>query len=298
MYALSMFILLRGGARKVPTLRWALLVMSTILFLLCTCYVGASLQQLLDAFVYAPAGIPDYSTTYWLDLALTPRIIKNMLYSTLALVQDLIQIWRLYVVFMYDWRVVVFPIMLAAGCVGSAYAGNAISALPNHGLYDPVVRLIIAACVFESTLNIIVTTAIVARIWFMGRRVPCLTGTSTTRFAFLVYTVIESGFICAVCGAVVLALFLSDSLAALTAFDVIAQVAVLAPVLIIVQVGLRDRYRSRHGDPSRMMPPALVGDEIIFRGSAPREQDSGVLQDLPLHTMPSRSPNAAHDVQA
>lgn len=58
--------------------------MSTILFLLCTCYVGASLQQLLDAFVYAPAGIPDYSTTYWLDLALTPRIIKNMLYSTLV----------------------------------------------------------------------------------------------------------------------------------------------------------------------------------------------------------------------
>ena len=58
--------------------------MSTILFLLCTIHVGASLQQLLEAFVYAPADIPDYSTTYWLNFALTPRILKDAVYDTLV----------------------------------------------------------------------------------------------------------------------------------------------------------------------------------------------------------------------
>ena len=58
--------------------------MSAILFLLCTVHVGASLQQLLEAFVYAPADIPDYSTTYWLDFTLPPRILKDTVYVTLV----------------------------------------------------------------------------------------------------------------------------------------------------------------------------------------------------------------------
>lgn len=58
--------------------------MCTILFLLCTVHVSASLQQLLDAFVYGPADVPDYSTTYWLDPATTLRVLKNTTYDTLV----------------------------------------------------------------------------------------------------------------------------------------------------------------------------------------------------------------------
>jgi len=58
--------------------------MCTILILLVTVRVGASLQQLLDAFVYAPADVPDYSTIYWLDYSTTLRSLKNMLYDTLV----------------------------------------------------------------------------------------------------------------------------------------------------------------------------------------------------------------------
>jgi len=58
--------------------------MSTILFLLATLHVGASLQQLLDAFVYAPDGVPNYSTTYWLECITIPLVIKNNVYVTLV----------------------------------------------------------------------------------------------------------------------------------------------------------------------------------------------------------------------
>ena len=58
--------------------------MSTILFLLCTVHVGVSLRQLLEAFVYAPADIPNYSTTYWLDYTMTPYVLKGNLYDTLV----------------------------------------------------------------------------------------------------------------------------------------------------------------------------------------------------------------------
>jgi len=121
--------------------------MSTIHIFLATAHVGASLQQLLDAFVYAPADIPDYSTTYWLDYSATPMVLKDYLYNTLvgntcvvvylrhaernnegvhprfysskfnvtAIMWVLrcspaIKIWRLYVVFVYDWRIIAFPV--------------------------------------------------------------------------------------------------------------------------------------------------------------------------------------------
>ena len=122
-------------------------MMCTILFLLCTVHVGVSLQQLLDAFIYAPADVPDYSTTYWLDDT-TSRALKYNLYITMVgriwmLVYQICaqgndkgtcpkfdcskfkmatmmcvlrrtlginEVWRLYVVFMYDWRVVIFPV--------------------------------------------------------------------------------------------------------------------------------------------------------------------------------------------
>ena len=58
--------------------------MSTIIFLLCTAHVGASLQQLLDAFIYAPADVPNYSTTYWLDYTTTLCVLKDNLYVTLV----------------------------------------------------------------------------------------------------------------------------------------------------------------------------------------------------------------------
>jgi len=61
-----------------------LVVMSTVLVLLATVHVGASLQQLLDAFVYAPADVPDYSTTYWLYNDATLTVLKYNTYETLV----------------------------------------------------------------------------------------------------------------------------------------------------------------------------------------------------------------------
>jgi hypothetical protein len=58
--------------------------MSTIIFLLCTVHVGASLQQLLDAFIYVPADVPNYSMTYWLNYTTTLRVLKANLYVTLV----------------------------------------------------------------------------------------------------------------------------------------------------------------------------------------------------------------------
>jgi len=59
-------------------------VTSTTLFLVATVHIGASLQQLLEAFVYAPADVPDYSKLYWFFDDATPNIVKNFTFLTLV----------------------------------------------------------------------------------------------------------------------------------------------------------------------------------------------------------------------
>ncbi|KAI9573419.1 hypothetical protein HD554DRAFT_2167032 [Boletus coccyginus] len=271
MYALSMLIVLRGG--KIHTRRWVLVVMSTILILLATAHVGASLQQLLVAFVYAPADVPDYSTTYWLYGDATMNVLKYNVYQTLVFVQDFIIIWRLYVVFMYDWRVIVFPMILEAVSIGTAYSGTAITARPSVSSHDPVVLgLITSAWVLDITLNISVTVAIAGRLWWKGRTTASLTPTRNNRYALSVYATIESGAIFAGANIISLALYVSNNVGFLTALDVASQVATLTPLLIIVQVGLPDQHRSSRSNYSKTVPTAQDG--IIFRVGIPQDSKS------------------------
>ena len=56
-----------------------LVVVTTIMFLLCTIHVGASLLQLIEVFFYAPTNVPDYATTYWLDCSAPLHVLKDIL---------------------------------------------------------------------------------------------------------------------------------------------------------------------------------------------------------------------------
>ncbi|KAG6369088.1 hypothetical protein JVT61DRAFT_1504 [Boletus reticuloceps] len=267
MFGLCIFVFF---GRKMATLRWPLMVMTTILFLLSTVHIGASLQQLLEAFIYAPVDVPDYTTLYWFDFAATPRLLKDIVYVTL--------IWRLYVVFAHDWKVIILPIILLAGCIGSAYAASIISTSSNRGL--PASNyLLVSAWAFGFTTNVAVTLAIAGRLWWMGRKFASLTGTRTNRFASSIYLVVESGAISAVSSTVVLALYANP--AALTGLDISAQVVALAPFLIVVQLGVIGQYHIPRGNSSRTVRTAQ--SSIAFRVGAPQEQDDDSPKDIPLH---------------
>ncbi|KAI9573368.1 hypothetical protein HD554DRAFT_862412 [Boletus coccyginus] len=271
MYALSMLILLRGG--KIPTLRWVLVVMSTILILLATVHVGASLQQLLDAFVDVPADIPDYSTIYWIygsKLGTTLRVLKCNIYDALVFTQDFIIIWRLFVVFMYDWRVIVFPVILAAASIGTGYSATAIAARPGVGPYGSIVpSLAISSWAFNITLNVSVTMAIAVRLWWMGRTAASLTSTPTNRYALSIYVVVESGAIFSGANIIAFVLYASNNPYFSTGADVVSQLATLTPLLIVVQVGLTYQHRF-----SRRKTVPTAQDEITFRVGIPEDSES------------------------
>ncbi|KAI9457158.1 hypothetical protein HD554DRAFT_1784310 [Boletus coccyginus] len=288
MYALHTFILFHGG--KNATLRWGLLVTSTIFFLLATLHVGASVQQLLDAFVYPPNDVPNYSTAYWLECTTTPRVVKSTVYATLLLAHSLILIWRLHVVFIYNWRVTIFPIILTVGFMGSSYAASAGPALPIDAMSDSVTTsLIISAGVIGITLNVSVAGAIVVRLRLISRTITSLTATSTNRFASSTYLVVGSAAISAVSNALVMVLFAWNDPLAWTALDIMCQVTISTELLILVQVQVAQT--SRYCTPHGLM--INTADGITFRSGI--LQDS--CQDIEFHTTlprPSCSEHGSH----
>ncbi|KAI9573421.1 hypothetical protein HD554DRAFT_2013329 [Boletus coccyginus] len=292
MYALSMLIVLRGGR---VTRRWTLVVMSTALILVATVHVGASLQQLLEAFVYLPADVPNYSTTYWLNDDATPNVVKNFTFLTLVC-NTCALIWRLYVVFMYDWRVIVFPV--ANTPLGTAYPGMGINARPDVDAHNPVVTgLFISAWVLDIALNVSVTMAIAGRLWWMGRKTAPSTSTRTNPYALSVYATVESGAIFAGANIISLALYISNSPVFLATVSVASQVAALAPLLIIVQVGLTAHDRSSRSKYSKTAPTAQ--DRITFRVGSSQDRDSESQQhsNSSLDYTLSSSPNFVHGAQ-
>ncbi|KIJ57815.1 hypothetical protein HYDPIDRAFT_111550 [Hydnomerulius pinastri MD-312] len=262
-YGLCMFVLLRKG--RGPGTSWMLSITSTVLFLLCTVHVAASLQQLLEAFIYAPP-IPGYSSAYWLSQTASMAVLKAVLYDCLGFLQDIVLIWRLYIVWGRKWQIAALPIIFELGHMSVAYAGTVLVTKPGVALYGSVfARLGLAGWAMDITLNVGVTFAIAARLWWMGRKVSSLTSSNPTPNPYLstMYTIIESGGLFASVTVVMLGLYLSGSPLAFTGLDISCQLAVLTPLLIVVRVGLG----LTHGLP-KAYEQATISSGLRFTRSA------------------------------
>ena len=100
------------------------------------------------------------------------------------------------------------------------------SALSNDDSLKASIKFIVSAWVIGFVHNVLVTGAIVARLWWMGRTIASLTGTPTNRFASSIYIIVESGAISVACSIVVLVLFATLSPASFASLDVIVQLSV------------------------------------------------------------------------
>ncbi|KAF8551854.1 hypothetical protein OG21DRAFT_1486664 [Imleria badia] len=263
-----------------------LVLTSTVLFILCTIYVAASLRQLLEAFIYVPPGVADYATLYFVDYTLPMRTLKDVLYVSLTFLQDIILIWRLYIVFNRDWRIPIFFILLDLACIGTAYADTILFAIPNTNL-PQLIPLTITSWALDLIVNVSVTMTIAARLWWMGRNVASFRAdhSSGNPYAYSIYVIVESGAIFASATIVMLALYISEHGSpfpyAIPSLDVASQLAVLTPLLIVVRVGL---YQNTVA--SEVSGTGQSTSSVASRVRLPQRLD--VEHDVELHDMSSR----------
>ncbi|KAG6808354.1 hypothetical protein H0H92_004384 [Tricholoma furcatifolium] len=157
-----------------------------------------------------------------------------------VLAQDLIIIWHLWVLSSRKWKFVVIPLIIEAAHISAGYLCCTRAAL-GKDISDPITHdATLTTWILDLSMNVGVTSLIVYRLYLAGKTINN-SGLLKTNKYFSIYTMVESGLAFAAAIAVMVGMFLANMEAVAAAADVVEQLAVLTPLLIMC-----DTLKVRH----------------------------------------------------
>ncbi|KIK50051.1 hypothetical protein GYMLUDRAFT_253312 [Collybiopsis luxurians FD-317 M1] len=236
LFAITLYVLFIKRTRHQP-LNKPMVVVSIMMFLLATVHVGVDLRRVLDAFLHTNNPIANLSA-----VNTATYLVKSTAYCIQTLIGDGFVLYRLYLVWNGDKRIVL-PLLVCF----VASIGVGIGALQGFAQASPEAPVFITklqqwiVSFFSLTLatNFSCTSLIAARIWWSHQR---MTGSTMAVFGRSMIpaaiVVVESGAIYSACLIILLSLYLSGSFAQYIALDAVTQVIGIVFSLIIVRVGL------------------------------------------------------------
>ncbi|KAG1837910.1 hypothetical protein DFJ58DRAFT_846273 [Suillus subalutaceus] len=199
---ICLFILLgnNGASRK------TLLFSSVVQFSLATAHVIISLLELMAAFATSASAADNYFAN--------PGGNELFVGGFYTFAQELLLIWRLYVIWGRNFKICIIPQRLSPRNVHS------------YGL---------AGWGLETGVNFLASGGIAYRLWHAGRRTAVLTGRPNYKASFFI--IIECGALITTCTTVMFSLYAANKPEGLVGVGAATQIATTSPLLIIARVG-------------------------------------------------------------
>uniref|UniRef100_A0A0W0F623 Uncharacterized protein n=1 Tax=Moniliophthora roreri TaxID=221103 RepID=A0A0W0F623_MONRR len=262
-----------GGTNK------PLMATAVIMYLLCTAHV-------INDFVRAIVGFIDYTgrggaKAYYQQIWDWSYVFRQSLYATNNIVADALLVYRLYIVWSRDKRVVLGPLLMLTGTAVCGYRAvwgysQAKPGDTNHS--DVIYHWGVVMFSLSLGTNVIVTCLIAWRIWWTGRVITqTLDRKHGRKYSQALAIIIESGAICSISTLITLVAYVSGTKAVDIAYDPLTQITGIVPTLIIVRVGLgisRDEGTSYYSTAFRTTTNVRGSIPLIFRAQA-----SGMTED-------------------
>ncbi|KAG2073931.1 hypothetical protein BDR04DRAFT_1094149 [Suillus decipiens] len=227
-----------------------------VLFVSCIFHILVSTAHNVISLLLSLQGFTNSSITSTPNgssmyvVAPTRLMLTNLaLFVSNVLAQDLLLIWRLYVVWNHNWKFAIPSLIFEVAHIACAIVAVFMIAQPNEHLFSHNVQAFgKASWSLGLFLNTCITFGIAYRLWLAGREVSDLTGRNAYKAAM--FTVIESGAIIAGCTFIVFILDVIGSPSGFMTFNVAVQVATTTPLLIITRLGLGLTNIGTHFDKS------------------------------------------------
>lgn len=208
------------------------------LFLLSTAHVIINLFKGVRAFTFVadPNDIfEDFSAP--IDLA------KESVYVTTAALADTLLIYRCYMVWGHNYKVVILPVLLLLLSTGAGYTSVYQFSTLEDGdgaqFDDNLKRWFTVLYSAMLANNVLTTTLIASRIWWRSRQSGSELGwRHQAKYNWIIAVVIESGAIYSFSLLIYLVLYTIESQAQKLILDSLCQIASIMPTLIIVRIGL------------------------------------------------------------
>ncbi|KAJ3477176.1 hypothetical protein NLI96_g10647 [Meripilus lineatus] len=179
-------------------------------------------------------------------------------------VQDLVVIWRLYLVWS-SWKVIAIPLIVEGFHAGNGRLAKFVESRTHHyhcsaAMFYAVVQLYLGAAIedrviqqwslvswaLDLAVNALGTLAIAGRLWWIGRRTAPMKPGGRNAYLGVAFIVLESGAMFTVATLVLVILYVNTPTAQVAAASVyvVTQMAMLSPLLIIVRVWLNINHGS------------------------------------------------------
>ncbi|TCD70032.1 hypothetical protein EIP91_005284 [Steccherinum ochraceum] len=182
--------------------RWFSLGMVFVMYSLATAHISIALYRLVQAFIFHVNDGPEGAILYLANIAVPINRSKDMIYITTIWLGDSILVWRCYMVWNRDWRVLVLPCIMVVATAISGYGAVGMYWNPN---LNPVLATHWASGMLAVSMatNFILTALTAGRIWMLTRKIDfnfqnTPGSKSPTRYRVVILTVLEAGLLVAI----------------------------------------------------------------------------------------------------
>ncbi|KAJ7862821.1 hypothetical protein B0H13DRAFT_2566015 [Mycena leptocephala] len=144
-----------------------LFIISILMFILATVHVAINCFRLVTGFAdFADA--PGGPVAYLAELQLWHHIAKDTVYATQSILGDAAAVYRCWILWSKDYRIVIFPCLLLIGEIVSGYMVCGLYSTFNPAVSDfdaPLTSWITAWYVIAVVENVITTGLMAFRLW-------------------------------------------------------------------------------------------------------------------------------------
>ncbi|KAG2743179.1 hypothetical protein P692DRAFT_20785286 [Suillus brevipes Sb2] len=265
-----------------------LLFATSFQFAMATAHVILVFVQAMIAFTNPTiAATPDGANLYYATTGGNHIFLASQsVFVVNSFAQELLLIWRLYVVWNQNIKVCILPLIMWIAHCTTASIAVVLLAPKNSSIFSETARAF-ALCGWslEMILNVTVTAGIVYHIWRTGRRTAAMT--SYFMYRSTIMMIVESGALVPACTCTLFCLWVVGNIAGTVGINIAVQVATMTPLLIIVRTGL-GRSHPNLGSSARPPPShsrSLEVDALRSQIKAsdysmnvilPKSKDSGV----------------------
>ncbi|KAG2028413.1 hypothetical protein BDR03DRAFT_1025443, partial [Suillus americanus] len=216
-----------GASRK------TLLFSSVVQFSLATAHVIISLLELMAAFTTSASA----ADSYFAEPGGNELFVGGFfVYIVNTFAQELLLIWRLYVIWGRNFKICIIPLILwMLHCSIASIAVSGFIPATATPLTRNVHSYGLAGWGLETGVNLLASGGIAYRLWHAGRRSAILTGRLNYKASFLI--IIECGALITTCTAIMFALYAANKPEGLVGVGAATQIATISPLLIIARVG-------------------------------------------------------------
>uniref|UniRef100_A0A0W0FIU2 Uncharacterized protein n=1 Tax=Moniliophthora roreri TaxID=221103 RepID=A0A0W0FIU2_MONRR len=282
-YCLCVYTLVKKSTSDTAKSTTILVTLSTLLFMSASAHMAVNIARLVEGYIKSPTRAAIIA--YLLNITEPSNVAKQFLLVFVNLFSDMLLTWRVYLIWQRNLTITLIPAFLCTGTFVCGIVTGSYETLVQPGQTIFLARISSWATSQFSlsfAMNVSTTILIASRIWYVTKDIRETMPEYMEPYLRIIVIVVESASLAAVAQIIQLAFYVEKFPGIYFISDTIVQIVAMAPMIIIVLVGMSGSRKSAvwgtaytaSDELSDMQFQARTGDQIELSSKARRSRST------------------------